>query len=497
MMLIMTGLDHKKAELDVREKFALTKERTGRTLASIKSRENIGGFVIISTCNRTELYASVSDGGIFEPTRTLCETLDKNVSDYGRYFTEKTGGRAMEHLCRVASGLDSQITGDDQIITQVREALEFSRGHNCTDGYIETMFGTAIKAAKTIKTNVILKTFGTGSVPEKAVEKLKGICVLAGRSAVVIGNGQMGRLTSELLIREGVNVTVTLREYKKGIIQVTDRADTVSYGERYKAVEKADIVVSATASPHFTLCLNDLKKLGRLPEIFVDLAVPRDIEPSVGEIPGLTLLTIDDISGESRVPPPESMLKIDEIIAGHIDKYNRWLTFKNNIGTVTVGGAAGGRKQPAAFFPLFVDMRDKKTLVIGGGRIAERRIKVLSSFGADITVISPDVTEHIRIAASRSSLRLIERKYQNGDVADLRPFLVIAAAGDRLANREAMEEATSLNVPVSVADCREECSFYFPAIAENENYVAGLVSKNGDHAGVRQMAEKIRGLLNI
>jgi len=179
------------------------------------------------------------------------------------------------------------------------------------------------------------------------------------------------------------------------------------------------------------------------------------------------------------------------------------LTFEEVLDVFCRGGLqspAGAQSTPlpeqTAFFPLFVDMRNKQVLIVGGGNIAERRIKVLTSFGADITVISPSVTEHIKVAALQGSLHLIERKYQNDDVAHLNPFLVIAATDDRQANHEAMREATSLNIQVSVADCREESSCYFPAIASNETYIAGLVSKNGDHTGVRQIAGKIRGLLN-
>ena len=155
--------------------------------------------------------------------------------------------------------------------------------------------------------------------------------------------------------------------------------------------------------------------------------------------------------------------------------------------------AATGRPAPetTAYFPLFVDMRGKKILVIGGGSIAERRISALSSYGADITVISPEVTEVIERLASRC----VKKKYQNGDIAAEKPFLVIAATDDRQANHEAMLEAVSLDINISVADRREECTCYFPAIAENENFIAGLVSKNGDHSGVKQTAEKIRRLL--
>ena len=147
-------------------------------------------------------------------------------------------------------------------------------------------------------------------------------------------------------------------------------------------------------------------------------------------------------------------------------------------------------------FPLFVDMHGRKALVIGGGNIAERRINVLLGFGADITVISPTATEYIKSTASSEAIRLLKRTYQKEDIIKIMPFLVIAATDERQANHEAMLEARSMNIQVSVADCSEEGTCYFPAIAENDAYVAGIVSKNGDHAGVKQMVKKIRELFN-
>ena len=158
-----------------------------------------------------------------------------------------------------------------------------------------------------------------------------------------------------------------------------------------------------------------------------------------------------------------------------------------------VGAAVKETENPenTAHFPLFVNMRGKKVLVIGGGNVAERRVRVLSSFGADITVISPEISETIKQLASCC----LRKKYQPGDIAAIKPFLVLTAADDRQANHEAMLEAKSFDIHISVADCREQCTFYFPAIAENESFIVGLVSKNGDHSGVKRTAEKIRRLL--
>jgi len=148
------------------------------------------------------------------------------------------------------------------------------------------------------------------------------------------------------------------------------------------------------------------------------------------------------------------------------------------------------------FFPLFIDLNGKKVLIAGGGNVAERRVKTLVSFGADVTVISPNITEYIEHASSSNLIHLLRRQYENGDIAAINPFLVIAATDNREVNHGIMTEAEKLNIHVSVADCRDDSTFYFPAIAENENYIAGLISKNGDHAGVKLTAQKIREVIN-
>jgi len=227
--------------------------------------------------------------------------------------------------------MDSQVVGDDRIITQVREALELSREQKCTDGYMETMFNLAVRAAKVIKTKVFINSPGTSTVPERTVEKIKTMCRPSGKNALVIGSGRIGRQICELLIREGMNVTVTQRSHKRGGgVRIPDKADVINYDERYRAVEKADIVISATASPHLTLLHGEIGALTRLPEIIADLAVPRDVEPSVGSIKGVVLLTIDDISGDGSSLSPESVLTTESIIAEHIYKYNKWRLYKEN-----------------------------------------------------------------------------------------------------------------------------------------------------------------------
>ncbi|NCB63691.1 MAG: NAD(P)-dependent oxidoreductase [Clostridia bacterium] len=138
-------------------------------------------------------------------------------------------------------------------------------------------------------------------------------------------------------------------------------------------------------------------------------------------------------------------------------------------------------------FPLFVDLQEKKAVVVGGGVIACRRIGVLLRFGADVTVIAPELKE------SFEGITWEKRPYVPGDLTGA--FLAVAATDDRLVNRTVGEEAKGLGVPVSVADCRAECTFYFPAVCVGENVVAGLVSEGGDHALAARAAKAVRSAL--
>lgn len=330
MEIRMTGLDYKSAELAVREQFALGGEKAGEVMAAYMALPCINACAVIFTCNRTEVYISIEEGRAFDISGFLCRMLGRDAEQYTGRFTERNEAETFCHLCGVAAGIDSQLLGDDQIITQVREALEASRAAGFTDSYLETLFRTAIKAAKEIKTAVAVRASRSVSAPHKAVEKIKALGSVAGERAVVIGNGRMGRLAAELLLGEKARVTVTLREYKKGIVQIPGGADTIGYGSRYTAIDGAGIVVSATTSPHYTLRCEDFTGLNAMPRIVADLAVPRDVEPGIGEIPGVTLLTIDDLGDETAVLPPEIERAAGRIVEKNLSGYYKWRAYKEN-----------------------------------------------------------------------------------------------------------------------------------------------------------------------
>lgn len=146
------------------------------------------------------------------------------------------------------------------------------------------------------------------------------------------------------------------------------------------------------------------------------------------------------------------------------------------------------------YFPMYVNLRGKRVLVVGGGKIAARRIETLLKFGCDITVVSPEVEDAILTHSSDERLKLRFGRYSAGDLEGAE--LVLAATNDREVNRRVGLEAKALGLPVSVADAREECTFYFPAIVEHDGIVIGLSSQGRSHQGVSALAKKLRWILN-
>ena len=144
----------------------------------------------------------------------------------------------------------------------------------------------------------------------------------------------------------------------------------------------------------------------------------------------------------------------------------------------------------APCFPLFISLEDQQVIIIGGGKIAARRIAALVPFGCQITVISPEICPELEVLSEQNSITFIRRRYQPGDF--IRARIAVAATSSREVNHAAGEECHRLGIPVSVADCREECSFFFPAIARHDAIVAGLTASGNDHGLVKRLAAKLR-----
>ncbi len=293
MAVWMVGIDHNRAELDVRGRFSFTKKKMEAAYAAFQGMPGISGSVLLSTCNRTEWWISVTEDS-FSPIQTFCALLDVEAKAFQPYFVERRDAAAVDHLFRLAAGLESRIVGEDQILTQVGDALQLARYYYAADHTLEVLFRHAVTAAKRVKTEVRLST-ADKTVIHAALQQLadQGL-ELQGRPCMVIGNGMMGRLSAQALLDRGADVTVTVRQYTSGVVDIPRGCRRILYGERYDYLPRCTLVVSATSSPNYTLCRDALAALSiDHPVCLVDLAVPRDIEKTAGEVPLFTLYDID------------------------------------------------------------------------------------------------------------------------------------------------------------------------------------------------------------
>lgn len=327
MSISMVGIDYNKASVDIRAQFSFTKKNAAAAMEKLKEAPGILGCIILSTCNRMEIWASTQEeweGSLFD---FLCEEKGKNPEEFRRYFVERREEEAIEHLFYLTSGLKSQILAEDQIITQVKDALSMARDVYCTDNVLEVLFRMAVTAAKRVKTEVVFSR-GNSSVIHQAIQKLRETGYsLDGSNCMVIGNGEMGKVAALALAEAGAHVTVTVRQYRSGIVSIPKGCDRINYGERMEFFPSCDLIVSATASPNFTLTKELIQQAatGKKQQILIDLAVPRDIEPSVNEIEGITLYDIDSFKIDTNsLELQESMQKAAAILREQMEDFYCW-----------------------------------------------------------------------------------------------------------------------------------------------------------------------------
>lgn len=326
MGIIMAGIDHTRAGVDIRSVFSFTKKKTGELYEDLKQIQGLEGCVILSTCNRMELWLSSADGFVLSPLDLLCAQLGLDATDFEPFFLVRQEHEAVDHLFRLAAGLESQIMGEDQIITQVGEALALARSCYVTDRTLEVLFRLAVTGGKRVKTEAKIST-ANQSVIHAALLSLENEGLnFRGKKCMVIGNGMMGRLSAQALLDHGADVTVTVREYRSGIVDIPHGCSRIGYTQRYGLLPSCDLLISATSSPNFTLRYDNLAALQiDHPIPMIDLAVPRDIEPEVSQLPWVRLYDVDSFHIDLHTDKlREDLQKAERILQEEADRFYRW-----------------------------------------------------------------------------------------------------------------------------------------------------------------------------
>ena len=338
MNIRMIGIDHEKASLNDREVFAFTAMQCKEAMKTAVKLYGVNGCVIISTCNRTELWISEKDGCISDLKELLYSMkhiANENIHNYDHLLIVREARKAYLHLFQTTCGLKSQIWGESQILSQVKKAIEEAREAGTADIYLEKLFQMSITTAKKIKTSTKLTTADV-SVATKAMERILEVFpVLEKKRCLVIGNGEMGRIMAEQLIAGGAEVHITLRQYKYGAYVLPEHCTGVDYDNRYNEMNGMDVIVSATASPHYTIKAQDFagaaKEDGKS-RLLIDLAVPRDIEPEVQDLKNVTLVDMDSLGiGRAELMNQSAVAKAFEIIDEYIEEFMGWFQFRSYL----------------------------------------------------------------------------------------------------------------------------------------------------------------------
>lgn len=322
MNIVMVSVDYKSAKIEGREKFSFTTSKVRKAINNIKENPFIRGTVLISTCNRTELYLSCEEECDINPAKILCKEANVNYNDVKDIFNVKHNDDAITHLMEVACGLRSMILCEDQIITQVKTAAAIARDEKASDSILETLFRLAVTCGKKAKTTVKVKAVPT-SVADQAICMLEDMYGIKNKKILIIGNGEMGKICSSKLVEKCADVTVTLRAYKHGVNIVPFGCKTISYDERKSIIPNMNMIISATASPHYTIT-KDMIEVVNDELVLVDLAVPRDIDPEIEGVENVTCYNIDSLAKGEELNNIEAIESIREIIAEEKQRFFQW-----------------------------------------------------------------------------------------------------------------------------------------------------------------------------
>lgn len=344
MHTLVVGLNYKTAPVEIREKLSFIESDLPNAMAALKKEKSILEDVIVSTCNRTEIYAVVDQlhTGRYYIKQFLAKWFDIPVEEFDKHLYIRENDESLNHLFRVASGIDSMVLGETQILGQVKKSFLDAQEIGTTGTVYNHLFKQAITFAKrahnetTINENAVSVSYAAVELAKKIFGSLKH------KHVAILGAGKMGELAAQNLAGSGVGkVTVINRTLEKAqILAKKFNGQAKSMQELQCSLLEADILISSTGSTEYVIDYELMQFVERLrkgkPLFMVDIAVPRDLDPKIGDLPNVFLYDIDDLQGivEANLAEREKAAQdISKMIVKEVDEFKDWIA---TLGVVPV-----------------------------------------------------------------------------------------------------------------------------------------------------------------
>jgi len=298
MFLLNFKITYQNAPSYVREKFSFSKKHRNELIKQICSETGVTGCVILTTCNRTEIFASADRGESIEGIILLLKDI---CSDVENYLEVSTGTEVIRHIFRVVSGLESLIIGEDQILAQVKNNYFECRDECSTNSLLDIIFNQAIRVGKLVRTKTEISKGGVsvGSAAVTLAENIFGS--LQGKKILIVGAGEMSCLIAKSLSSKGLKgVYVSNRNYEtaKNIAE-TIGGQALKFDYLMDHIKVSDLVITATSAPHTIIHKQDVQEILKERKndlVIIDIAIPKDVDDTVGQLRGVHLYNIDSLS---------------------------------------------------------------------------------------------------------------------------------------------------------------------------------------------------------
>lgn len=302
MEILLVGLNHKTADVELREKLVISDSKIESALSLLKNYDSLKESAILSTCNRTEVYAVSDDEGVSDKVvEFLSEfnNIERNLFVDKLYF--KRGLDVIKHIARVGAGLDSMVVGETQIFGQVKESYKKAFEMKNTGKIFNILFQKIFNIVKKIRTDTEIGKMPV-SVSSAAVSLAEQIFgELKGKSIIIVGAGKMSELTAKHLLDDGArSIFVANRTYEKALILAKGFSGiAIHFDELSEYLTKVDIVIVSTNAPHYVITKNNvasiMSKRRYSPLFFIDISVPRNVDPEINKLENIFLYNIDDL----------------------------------------------------------------------------------------------------------------------------------------------------------------------------------------------------------